>query len=68
MSQYALLVLIKVQGDIGVLDRKDMDSFASIFINYQKVGVCNDPEGGYALFVDGSFFKAFLSLQKRLVC
>jgi hypothetical protein len=49
----------QAQGEIGVLDRKDMDSFASIFINYQKIGACNDPEGRYASFVDDSFFKAF---------
>lgn len=36
-----------------------MDSFASIFINYQKVGTCNDPEGEYAFFVDDSSLKAF---------
>ncbi|RXW20619.1 hypothetical protein EST38_g5227 [Candolleomyces aberdarensis] len=31
-------------GEIGVLDRKDMDNFAKIFICYQKLGKTNKPE------------------------
>ncbi|KAF5384893.1 hypothetical protein D9615_001489 [Tricholomella constricta] len=30
-------------GRIGVLDRKDMDHFAGIFLTYQKLGKCKDP-------------------------
>lgn len=31
-------------GEIGVLDRKDMDHFAGIFIAYQKLGKSKKPE------------------------
>ncbi|KAF8960979.1 hypothetical protein BDZ97DRAFT_2034223 [Flammula alnicola] len=31
-------------GEIGVLDRKDMDSFAGIFIDFQKLGPCANPK------------------------
>jgi hypothetical protein len=34
-----------VQGEIGVLDRKDMDSFAGIFVAYQKRGKSDNQEG-----------------------
>ena len=33
------------QGEIGVLDRRDMDHFAGIFIAYQKLGKSKKPEG-----------------------
>ncbi|GLB36111.1 putative uncharacterized alpha/beta hydrolase domain (DUF2235) [Lyophyllum shimeji] len=29
-------------GEIGILSRKDMDHFASIFVTYQKLGKCED--------------------------
>ncbi|KAF8521484.1 hypothetical protein JB92DRAFT_3277272 [Gautieria morchelliformis] len=32
------------QGEIGVLDKKDMDHFADIFIAYQKRGKATDPK------------------------
>ena len=35
----------RVQGAIGVLDRTDMDHFATIFVAYQKRGKSNDPDG-----------------------
>ncbi|KAF8168146.1 hypothetical protein B0H34DRAFT_684398 [Crassisporium funariophilum] len=31
-------------GEIGVLDRRDMDHFGSIFINYQNLGNCENAE------------------------
>lgn len=34
-----------LQGEFGVLDRKDMDHFAKIFICYQKVGKADKEEG-----------------------
>ena len=30
------------QGEIGVLDRRDMDNFAAIFLNFQNLGKCHD--------------------------
>ena len=43
-----------------------MDSFASIFIGYQKVGACSDPEGGYgALFIYDSFLKTFSPFSEK---
>ena len=33
------------QGAIGVLDRTQMDHFASIFVDYQKRGKAEDEEG-----------------------
>ncbi|KAJ3516259.1 hypothetical protein NLJ89_g1238 [Agrocybe chaxingu] len=30
-------------GEIGLLDRKDMDNFAKIFINFQNLGKCKNP-------------------------
>lgn len=29
------------QGEIGVLDRRDMDHFADIFLDFQKLGECH---------------------------
>ena len=64
-----LLVIIKPQGEIGVLDRKDMDSFASIFTNYKKLVPCNDPEGGYDFLIDdSSVTERFFTFQRRLIC
>ncbi|KXN90069.1 hypothetical protein AN958_05074 [Leucoagaricus sp. SymC.cos] len=31
-------------GEIGVLDRQDMDHFASIFVNFQRRGIVKDPK------------------------
>ncbi|RDB28797.1 hypothetical protein Hypma_015566 [Hypsizygus marmoreus] len=31
-------------GEIGVLDRRDMDHFAGIFLSYQRLGKCSDPQ------------------------
>lgn len=39
LSYLYLFGFIKLpQGQIGVLDRVDMDNFADIFLNYQKLG------------------------------
>jgi hypothetical protein len=38
------------QGHIGILDRKDMDHFAQIFIDFQKRGKSDNKDGE-----DGSF-------------
>jgi hypothetical protein len=32
------------KGEIGVLDRRDMDNFAAIFLNFQNLGECNDAD------------------------
>ncbi|KAF5313082.1 hypothetical protein D9619_003538 [Psilocybe cf. subviscida] len=32
-------------GEIGILDRRDMDHFANIFINFQKLGLCRGKPG-----------------------
>lgn len=34
-----------LQGAIGILDRKEMDNFARIFLLYQKLGKSDDEEG-----------------------
>ena len=39
-----------MKGKIGVLDRTDMDNFASIFINFQKRGKATDPKGKLFFF------------------
>jgi len=31
-------------GEIGVLDRRDMDNFAAIFLNFQSLGKCHDAD------------------------
>lgn len=33
------------KGEIGVLDRNDMDHFASIFVNFQRRGTEKDAKG-----------------------
>ena len=38
------------QGAIGVLDKTQMDHFASIFLAYQKRGKAEDEEGTVYLF------------------
>lgn len=35
------------QGEIGVLTSKDMDSFASIFLDFQALGKTQDPFGRF---------------------
>jgi hypothetical protein len=40
-----VLSVIYFQGEIGVLDRADMDHFAGILIAYQKLGKCTKPKG-----------------------
>lgn len=32
------------KGEIGVLGRRDMDNFAAIFLNFQKLGKCHDAD------------------------
>jgi len=39
------MFIAALQGEIGVLDRRDMDNFAYIFITYQKLGKSNDEAG-----------------------
>ncbi|PPQ62848.1 hypothetical protein CVT24_000542 [Panaeolus cyanescens] len=41
---YTARMVAMFVGAIGVLDRKDMDHFASIFIDFQKLGKCKDQE------------------------
>lgn len=38
------IILTVLKGAIGVLDRKDMDHFAHIFLTYQKVGECKESD------------------------
>jgi hypothetical protein len=54
-----------IQGEIGVLDRKDMDHFADIFLAYQKRGKPRDEQGqqGFAVVTLLIFFS--LSSQKK---
>jgi len=33
------------QGEIGVLDKQDMDHFADVFMAYQRRGKISDPKG-----------------------
>jgi hypothetical protein len=40
-----LLLIEPLQGEIGILDSKDMDSFGQIFINYQTLGKTKDLTG-----------------------
>jgi hypothetical protein len=62
-----------VQGEIGVLDRKDMDSFAGIFVAYQKRGKSDNKEGGqlpanlyYQVKVRPPFAVEIAALDKQL--
>ena len=41
------LILVNLKGAIGVLDRTQMDHFATIFVDYQKRGKSQDPDGRY---------------------
>jgi hypothetical protein len=34
-------------GEIGILDRKDMDHFAKIFLSFQKLGKSKKPAGKF---------------------
>ncbi|CAA7265843.1 unnamed protein product [Cyclocybe aegerita] len=40
---YTARMVAMFVGEIGLLDRKDMDNFAKIFINFQNLGKCKDP-------------------------
>lgn len=40
-----LRLIIPLQGEIGVLDRTEMEHFAGIFIAYQRMGKTSDPRG-----------------------
>lgn len=43
----AAMLIMSMQGAIGVLDKTEMDHFADIFVAYQKLGKSNDPAGSF---------------------
>lgn len=38
---------MRIQGEIGILTRSDMDKFGYIFNNFQNLGVSDDQKGDY---------------------
>ena len=68
-SEHCLLVLTGfIKGEIGVLDRTEMDHFADIFLAYQKRGKAKNPEGTcmFSKFLRHHFLN-FLFTEIRLL-